>query len=90
MTDEAADVWVYLQHDKTDLAKDSLELLAAGRKVADRLGQRVVGVILGHDTGPLASEAVRFGADSVLVVDSPAFEVYFNLRYIDAIHSLVI
>jgi len=38
MTDEWRDVWVYLQHRGTNLTPDSLELLAAGRKIADRLG----------------------------------------------------
>ncbi|MDA4126388.1 MAG: electron transfer flavoprotein subunit alpha/FixB family protein [Thaumarchaeota archaeon] len=89
MTDEAVDVWVYLQHGKAGLTKDSLELLAAGRKVADKLGQRVVGIILGHKIEELAEKAVHHGADGVLLVDELAFETYFNLEYIDAVYSLV-
>ena len=89
MTEESSGVWVYLQHTKARLTNDSLELLAAGRGVADKLGQNVVGVILGSGVSDLATTAVEYGADQVLVVDSPAFEPYFNLIYVDAIYSLV-
>ena len=89
MTDEAKDVWVYLQHSKEDLTKDSLEALAAGRRVADKIGQKVVGVLLGDAIEPLARQAVQYGADWVIYVDSPAFGTYFNLRYIDAIFAMV-
>jgi len=89
MTEESTGVWVYLQHTKSKLTSDSLELIAAGRQVADKLGQKVVGVMLGSSLDELAKTAVRYGADSVLEVDSPAFEPYFNLAYVDAIYSLV-
>jgi electron transfer flavoprotein alpha subunit len=89
MTGDAADVWVYLQHNKAGLTKDSLELLAAGRKVADKLRQRVVGVVIGYNVEELAEKAVHYGADDVLLVDSKSFETYFNLEYADAVYSLI-
>ncbi len=89
MTDEARDVWVYLQHGRSGLTKDSLELLAAGRSVAEKVRQKVVGVLLGDGVEKLAREAIECGADLVLLEDSPEFEPYLNLRYIDAIFDLV-
>ena len=89
MSGEYSGVWVYLQHSKGDLTPASLELLAAGRGVADKLGQQTVGVLLGRGLGPLAEKAIQYGADQVLAVDSPDLETYFNLAYIDAIYSLV-
>ena len=89
MSGEYSGVWVYLQHSKGDLTPASLELLAAGRGVADKLGQQNVGVLLGRGLGPLAEKAIQYGADQVLAVDSPDLETYFNLAYIDAIYSLV-
>jgi electron transfer flavoprotein alpha subunit len=67
-----------------------LELIAAGRGVADKLKQKAVGILLGSGVEPLARKAVEYGADSVLLVDSPALETYFNLAYADAIYSLVV
>jgi electron transfer flavoprotein alpha subunit len=90
MSEGWRDVWVYLQHDSVNLNPDSIELLAAGRKVADKLGQNLVGIILGNGVSGLAAQAVRFGADAVLYADSQIFEAYFNLLYIDVIHAMVI
>ena len=89
MTDEPKDVWVYLQHSKDGLTRDSLEVIAAGRKVADKLGQKVVGILLGDGVEALASQAIECGADNILYVDSPEYETYFNLLYIDTISAMV-
>ncbi|MDG7003014.1 MAG: electron transfer flavoprotein subunit alpha, partial [Nitrososphaerota archaeon] len=89
MSGESQGVWVYLQHSRGDLTSDSLELLAAARGVASKLGQQVVGVLVGNGMGPMAEKAIAYGADSVLTVDDPLLENYFNLAYADAIYSLV-
>ena len=89
MTNEVRDVWVYLQHNKEGLTKDSLEVLAAGRRVADKMEQNVVGILLGEGVQPIAKQAVEYGADTVLYVDSPAFKTYFNLRFIDAVYAMI-
>jgi electron transfer flavoprotein alpha subunit len=87
--EDSLGVWVYLQHTKASLTKDSLELIAAGRSVADKLNQEVVGILLGSGLEGQARSAIEHGADRVLLVDSPAFEPYFNLAYVDAIYELV-
>jgi electron transfer flavoprotein alpha subunit len=89
MKDAPREVWVYLQSDRGAFTTDSLQLLAAGRKVADKLGERVVGVLLGSGVEGLAEAALQSGADGVLLLDSPAFGTYFNLGHIDAIYGLV-
>ena len=89
MTEEYSGVWVYLQQSKGDLTQASLELLAAGRGVADKLGQKTVGVLLGSGLEPLAAKAIQYGADLVILVESPSLQTYFNLAYIDAIYSLI-
>ena len=89
MSEQATGVWVYLQHTKGELTRDSLELIAAGRGVAQKLGQKVVGVLVGSGLGPMEESAIRWGADSVLAVDHPGLGVYFNLAYADAIYSMI-
>jgi electron transfer flavoprotein alpha subunit len=88
MTEEFTGVWVYLQHDEEGLPRSSLELLAAGRKVADRLSQRLVAVLIGYRIGDLARKAIEYGAEEVVCVDSKDYERYFNLPYIDAIYAV--
>jgi electron transfer flavoprotein alpha subunit len=90
LSSEPTDVWVYLQHDKAGLTEESKEVISAGRLVADKLGQKVVGVLLGSDIAGVARVAVEFGADRVLYVDDSAYEQYLNLRFADAIYEMVI
>jgi electron transfer flavoprotein alpha subunit len=89
MSAEPTGVWVYLQHTEGDLTKDSLELIAAARGVADRLNQKVTGVLLGSGLEEMAKKAIQYGSDAVLLVDSHALDEYFNLAYVDAIYALV-
>jgi len=89
MTEEWRDVWVYLQHKGTSLTPDSLELLSAGRKVADKLGQRLVGVLLGYNVFELARQAIVYGADGVVFADAQQLATYFNLPYIDVLHGMI-
>jgi electron transfer flavoprotein alpha subunit len=88
-TPEYRDVWVYLQRDGDSLSSDSRELIAAGRRVADKLKQQVVGVLLGSGLKGIAQEAVAYGADRVLLVDDPALADYFSLRIVDTLDYLV-
>ena len=89
MSQDSRGVWVYLQHTKSKLTAPSLELIAAGRSVADKLRQEVVGVILGSGLDEMGDAAIQGGVDRVILVDSPSLETYFNLAYADAIYALV-
>ncbi|MGA2665960.1 MAG: electron transfer flavoprotein subunit alpha/FixB family protein [Nitrososphaerales archaeon] len=83
------DVWVYLQMDGGSLSSHSRELIAAGRRVADKLGQRVVGVLLGRGLGAAPGEALAYGADRVLAIDDPLLGDHLSLRIVDALEHLV-
>lgn len=47
------------------------ETLNAARGVADALGGQVAALVLGHNVGNLATEAIQRGADSAFVADDP-------------------
>lgn len=52
-------------------SRSTFELLAAGRSLADALGQPLGAFLLGTGVAPLANQLVRLGADRVLVADAP-------------------
>ena len=53
------------------LQSSTLELLAAGRKLADALGEDASVAIPGSDPGGLADSAIAHGADKVYVIEDP-------------------
>lgn len=58
------------------LAPITLELLGAGRRLANDLGQELNALLMGKDTGDLAQETIAFGADKAYVADNPILETY--------------
>ena len=58
------------------LSLTSKEVLAAGRKLADDLGEELAAGLLGRELEGPAREALSFGADRVYAVSSPLLEEY--------------
>jgi electron transfer flavoprotein alpha subunit len=83
--DDYRGIWVYLEVKDGKIAPVSLELLGAGRKLADKRGTEVAGVLIGSDVKQLASTAFVYGADVVYVYDDPIFEHYRTESYMRAL-----
>jgi len=83
------DVWVYMHHEGGELTRPSLELLAAGRKVADKTGEKVVAVLVGHGLKPLLREPLYYGADEVVYCDDPRLKDYLALPYTRVLTQMV-
>ena len=73
--------WVFAEQRGGKLLDVGLELLGEGRKMADKLGQELAAVLLGHNVASLADELAAYGADKVYVADNPILEVYRNDSY---------
>lgn len=69
-------VWVFLEAYQGRLRPVGLELLGQGRRLADRLGEKLVGLILDADAETLARDAVGYGADELIVVQDPCLAQY--------------
>jgi electron transfer flavoprotein alpha subunit len=69
-------VWVFIEVNDGKIEGVSLELLGAGRKLADKLEVPLAGVMLGEGVMPLANEVIYAGADQVFVVDHPVLKDY--------------
>ncbi|HEY8447096.1 MAG TPA: electron transfer flavoprotein subunit alpha/FixB family protein [Thermomicrobiales bacterium] len=74
----AADGGVLIVGEATEgaLRPVSLEIVSAGRQVADSLGQPLVAALLGSGIESAARELARFGVERVLVVDDPRLAAY--------------
>ncbi|MCC7105223.1 MAG: electron transfer flavoprotein subunit alpha, partial [Chloroflexi bacterium] len=79
--EEARGIWVFLERDADRLAGVSLELLGKGRELAAERGVELVGLLLGHGVDALAHEALRAGADWIVLADHPLLETYSTDGY---------
>ncbi|OPA75555.1 electron transfer flavoprotein subunit alpha [Paenibacillus selenitireducens] len=78
-------VWVFLEHKSGSIVPVSLELLGAGRRLADKRGVSLAGILIGDGVKPLAEHAIAYGADCVYVYDAPIFKYYRTESYMKAI-----
>ena len=62
---EYKNIAVFIEQRGGEMAGVSFEMLGEGRKLADRLGERLVAVLLGHGMRKQAEELVKYGADKV-------------------------
>jgi len=78
-------VWVFIEVKGEKIAPVSLELLGAGRKLADKRGCELAGIIIGENIKPLAKTAFEYGADTVYAYDQPIFKQYRTEPYMRAL-----
>src|SRR5436309_1706146 len=68
----AQGVLVFAEVAQGGLAAIAKEMLGAGRRLADALGEPLMAAVLGSGVQEVAQEAMYHGADSVYVADAPA------------------
>ncbi|HXY59130.1 MAG TPA: electron transfer flavoprotein subunit alpha/FixB family protein [Methylocystis sp.] len=85
-------VWVFVEQERGEIHPVSFELLGEGRKLADKLGVELAGVVLGdagEATRAAIDEAHRYGADLVYLVEHETLKEYRNEPYSKAMTQLV-
>ncbi len=85
----AGGVFVFIEQTDGALEDSSLEVLGKAREIADRLGSKVTGAVLGEGVRPLAEECARRGAHTVLVADSPLLKNFTAEAYTDVVAGMV-
>ena len=75
------DVWVYIEVSGDKARNVGLELIGAGRRLADELGQKLAGVIIGSGVEGIAKEVFAAGADQVYLAEGPELAQYSTDGY---------
>ena len=88
--EDAKGVWVFCEQREGKLMPTVLELLSEGRKLADELQCELCGVLLGEDVAHLTEEIGGYGADRVLLCETPLLKNYTTDAYTKVIADLVL
>jgi electron transfer flavoprotein alpha subunit len=83
------DVWVFCEQRDGKLMPTNFELISEARRLADELGVKLVGLLLGDNVEGLAKELGGYGADKVIVVNDPALKVYTTDAYAKAVCDVI-
>ena len=90
-TDLAAfkNVWVFCEQRQGKLMPTDFELISEGRRLADELGVKLCGLLLGDGIEGLAGELAGYGADEIIVCDHPLLKDYTTDAYAKVICQAV-
>lgn len=78
-------VWVFIDQKDGEVAPVSLELLGAGRKLADKRNVPLAGVLIGNEIQSMTKTIFEYGADLAYVYDQPIFEHYRTESFMKAL-----
>ena len=82
-------VWVFCEQRQGEMMTTSYELISEGRKLANELGTKLYGVLLGNNVEGIAKELGGYGADGVYVCEDAKLENYTTSAYTKVICSLI-
>ena len=83
------DCWSVVELVEGRIARVSLELLGKSRELAGKLGGRVAALVLGHGLDDAAREAIRHGAEAVVLVDDERLREYQPELWADALRQVL-
>lgn len=69
--------------------KVTYEALSEGRRIADNLGCDLTALVLGTDVENIAAELKKYGADKIIVAESPDLHVYMTDTYTNVIADFI-
>ena len=83
-------VWVFCEQRQGVLMPTDFELISEGRKLADELGVKLCGLLLGDKVEHLAKDLAGYGADEIIVCEHPLLKDYTTDAYAKVICDTVV
>ncbi|HDD43392.1 MAG TPA: 4Fe-4S dicluster domain-containing protein, partial [Candidatus Desulfofervidus auxilii] len=80
-TIKAKDIWIYAETKDGELATVVYELMGKGRELADKLGEKLIAILIGDKISHLAQTLISYGADIVYVAEHPSLSIFNEKRY---------
>jgi electron transfer flavoprotein alpha subunit len=81
-------VGVFIEVANGSGAEVAWELIGKARELAEKRGQRVIGLLLGNHVEAIAQEAIAYGCDEVYCIEDPLLERYLSTTYGEALTAL--
>jgi electron transfer flavoprotein alpha subunit len=84
----AKGIWVFAEVKDGNIRKVTFELLSQGKKMAEKMGEELVAVVLGSGIEPLTDRLAEY-ADKVFWVDDPLLAPYTTDPYTNILTNLL-
>ena len=84
----AKNIWVFCEQRDGELQSVALELIGVARELAEKTGEKVAALLLGHNVKSKAQELIAYGADQVYVVDDEKLATFVTEPYAQAVTQI--
>lgn len=88
-TYKSGDLWVFIEVNNKKIEEVSIELLTPGKNLAEKIGCKLVAVIIGYENNMFLDEIKSFGVDEIINIDNIAFKQYSTANYTDVFYKLI-
>jgi electron transfer flavoprotein alpha subunit len=82
-------VWVFAEQRRGQINRVTMELLGKAQELARELEQKVAAVLIGDQVAGLADTVIRFGAETVYVVEHEILKDYRTEPYAQVLRELI-
>ena len=82
-------VFVFAEQREGVIQSVAFELLGKARDLAEVLGEKVVALLLGYGIKDQAQRLIEYGADEVIVVDTPELKDYLSEQYSQVMDQII-
>ena len=89
MAEKIGNVWVFIEQEGGKIADVSLELVCKARELANRLGVKVEGLLIGNKLSAGVDTLYHYGCDTVFLAEDPRLEPFTVLPYAKVIMDLI-
>jgi electron transfer flavoprotein alpha subunit len=72
-----------------EIRKVSFEVVSEGKRLAEKLGQKITAVLIGSNVKDKAASLGHYGADKVIVADDPRLKHYTAGAYVSLVADMV-
>jgi len=82
-------VFVFMETREDRLLRPALEMIGVGKKIAEKVNEKLYCIILGSNIKEMANEAVSYGCDVVLGAESPDLKIFRTMPYAKVVTDFV-
>jgi electron transfer flavoprotein alpha subunit len=87
--EEYKNLWVFVETEENEAKNVGFELLNPGRELADKMGEKLVAVVIGGKVEDIAKKTIEYGADEAIIVEGDEYFNYSTDAFGNAMKTLV-
>lgn len=87
---EYKNIWVFIETEEGKAKTVGYELLTPGRRLADKTGEKLVAVVIGHQVRHVAEQSLAYGADEVILTEGKEYQHYSTDAFTRCVTQLIL